>query len=64
MFDPLKPTTSAVVPGGPSGPELAEAAQCQRSHIRVLYTSGYTENAIIHQGRLDPGVCRALDADI
>ena len=32
-----------------------EVAKC-RPGIRVLYTSGYTDNAIVHQGRLDPGV--------
>ena len=28
----------------------------QRPQLKTLYTSGYTENTIIHQGRLDPGV--------
>jgi hypothetical protein len=27
-----------------------------RSALKTLFTSGYTENAIIHHGRLDPGV--------
>lgn len=39
-----------------NGRELAEYAQSARPSLKVLFTSGYTENAIVHQGRLDPGV--------
>ncbi|MFN5409727.1 hypothetical protein, partial [Bradyrhizobium sp.] len=33
-----------------------EAAQKQRRSLKTLFTSGYTENAIVHHGRLDAGV--------
>lgn len=47
--------TDVVMPGM-TGRELAEAARERQQDLRVLYTSGYTRNAIVHAGRLDPGV--------
>jgi two-component system, NtrC family, sensor kinase len=48
--------TDVVLPGGMNGRQLAEQAQRMRPDLKVLYATGYTRNAIIHQGRLDPDV--------
>jgi len=48
--------TDIVMPGTMRSTELAKLATRALPHLKVLYTSGYTQNAIVHGGRLDPGV--------
>jgi PAS domain S-box-containing protein len=48
--------TDVGLPGGMNGRQLAEEARRRRPGLQVLYTTGYAQNAIIHDGRLDPGV--------
>ncbi len=48
--------TDVVMPGNLRSPELARRARQRLPDIAVLFTSGYTENAIVHGGRLDEGV--------
>ena len=48
--------TDVVMPGALRSPELARRARARWPGIAVLYTSGYTQNAIVHGGRLDAGV--------
>jgi PAS domain S-box-containing protein len=48
--------TDVVMPGGLNGRQLAEEASKRRPRLKVLYTTGYARNAIVHHGRLDPGV--------
>jgi signal transduction histidine kinase/DNA-binding response OmpR family regulator len=48
--------TDVVMPGPLRSPELARQARERLPGLAVLFTSGYTENAIVHGGRLDRGV--------
>ena len=48
--------TDVGLPGGMNGRQLADAARNVRSDLKVLFTTGYARNAIVHDGRLDPGV--------
>jgi CheY-like chemotaxis protein len=48
--------TDVVLTGGLNGRALADEAVRRRPGLKVLYTTGYASNAIVHQGRLDPGV--------
>jgi PAS domain S-box-containing protein len=48
--------TDVGLPGGMNGRQLADEAVRRRPALKVLFTSGYARNAIVHHGRLDPGV--------
>jgi signal transduction histidine kinase len=48
--------TDVIMSGSRNGRELADEVLQRRPDVKVLYTSGYSESAIIHNGRLDPGV--------
>ena len=48
--------TDIVMPGGMNGRQLADEAIRRKPELKVLFTTGYTANAIVHHGRLDPDV--------
>jgi CheY-like chemotaxis protein len=47
--------TDVVMPGA-SGPDLTRQLIAQRPALKVIYMSGYTEDAILHHGVLKPGI--------
>jgi CheY-like chemotaxis protein len=48
--------TDVVIPGGMNGRRLADEALRRRPGLKVLFTTGYTRDAIVHHGQLDAGV--------
>jgi PAS domain S-box-containing protein len=48
--------TDMVLPDGMSGRELADEARRRQPGLKVLFTTGYTRNAVVHNGKLDAGV--------
>jgi PAS domain S-box-containing protein len=48
--------TDVGLPGGMNGRQLADAARQSRPDLRVLFITGYAENAVIGHGHLDPGM--------
>jgi signal transduction histidine kinase len=48
--------TDVIMPGAMNGRQLVDEALKRRPGLKTLFTSGYTENAIVHHGRLDSGV--------
>jgi CheY-like chemotaxis protein len=48
--------TDVGLPNGMNGRQLADEARRRNPGLRVLFTTAYARDAIVHQGRLDPGV--------
>lgn len=48
--------TDVGLPGGMNGRQLADAARVHRPDLKVLFITGYAENAVLSHGHLDPGM--------
>ena len=48
--------TDVGLPGGMNGREVADAARAVRPNLRILFVTGYAENAVVGNGLLDPGM--------
>jgi two-component system NtrC family sensor kinase len=48
--------TDVVLPNGMNGRQLSEEVLRRQPDVKVLFVTGYTRNAIIHHGRLDPDI--------
>ena len=49
--------TDVGLPGGMNGRQMADAARVSRPDLKVLFITGYAENAVLNYGHLDPGMC-------
>jgi len=54
--DPIQMLMTDVIMPEMSGRQLADRLSTQRPEMKVLYMSGYTDNAISHHGILEPGI--------
>jgi CheY-like chemotaxis protein len=48
--------TDVGLPGGMNGRQMADAARVGRPDLRILFITGYAENAVVGNGHLDPGM--------
>ena len=48
--------TDVGLPGGVNGRQMADAARANRPDLKVLFITGYAENAVIGHGHLEPGM--------
>ena len=48
--------TDVGLPGGINGRQLADAARAHRTDLRVLFITGFAENALLNNGQLEPGM--------
>ena len=48
--------TDVGLPGGINGRQMADAARANRPDLKVLFITGYAENAVIGNGHLEPGM--------
>ncbi|UIY45687.1 PAS domain-containing hybrid sensor histidine kinase/response regulator [Methylobacterium radiotolerans] len=48
--------TDVGLPGGLNGRQMADAARVTRPDLKVLFITGYAENALLSNGQLDPGM--------
>jgi CheY-like chemotaxis protein len=48
--------TDVGLPGGFNGRQVADAARLTRPDLKVLFVTGYAENAVVGNGHLDPGM--------
>ena len=48
--------TDVGLPGGMNGRQLAEAGRALRPELKILFITGYAENAVLNHGHLEPGM--------